>query len=257
MQIMRGLPEPRQGSSLPRLRLMQMGVRRDRAQHGIPPSRPRLPITPDILRRIHEAWTPRASEFDITMLWAAAVTCFFGFFRAGELTVPSASAFDPAVHLAWGDVAADENQPPSMVRVFLKRSKCDQFGRGVTVYVGKTDNSLCPVSAILAYVARRGDAPGAFFRFRSDAPLTKHVLSHTSERRYSEPVFVTRTTPDTVFGLVPRQRLLKLEYRTQRYRPLADGIARHFCDIFEPQGVNWLGCPVRLPKGGTDKHFGI
>ena len=110
------------------------------------------------------------------------MTCFFGFFRAGELTVPSASAFDPAVHLAWGDVAADENQPPSMVRVFLKRSKCDQFGRGVTVYVGKTDNSLCPVSAILAYVARRGDAPGAFFRFRSDAPLTKtRFVTHVRE----------------------------------------------------------------------------
>lgn len=93
--------------------------------------------------------------------------------RAGELMVPSASAFDPAVHLAWGDVAADENQPPSMVQVFLKRSKCDQFGRGVTVYVGKTDNSLCPLSTILAYVARHGNAPGAFFRFSSDAPLTK------------------------------------------------------------------------------------
>ena len=170
---MRGLPEPRQGSSLPRLRLMQTGVRRDRAQHGIPPSRPRLPITPDILRQMHAVWTPRASEFDVTMLWAAAVTCFLGVFRAGELTVPSVSAFDSSIHLAWGDVAVNDTRPPSMVRIFLKRLKCDQFGQGVTVYVGKTANILCPVSAILAYVARRGDAPGAFFRFGTGAPPTK------------------------------------------------------------------------------------
>ena len=172
-QITRGHPEPRQGSSLPRLRLTQMGVRRDRAQQNLPPSRPRLPITPEILLQIQSAWAPRATEFDRIMLWAAAVTCFFGFFRAGELTVQAAAAFDPAVHLAWGDMAVDDMQSPSSVRIFLKHSKCDQFGRGVSVFLGRTSNSLCPVMSILAYVARRGDSPGAFFRFQSGAPLTK------------------------------------------------------------------------------------
>ena len=36
-----------------------------------------------------------------------------------------------------------------------------------------TSNVLCPVSAILTYVAGRGDTPGAFFRFQSGSPLTK------------------------------------------------------------------------------------
>ena len=98
------------------------------------------------------------------MIWSAMVTCFFGFFRAGELTVPTEASFDSSAHLAWGDVAVDEASPPSMVRVFLKRSKTDQFGQGVAVFLG-TSNALCPVSAILTYVAGRGDTPDAFFRF--------------------------------------------------------------------------------------------
>ena len=88
--------------------------------------------------------------------------CFFGFFRAGQLTVPGTGTFDPANHLAWGDVAMSTDQPP-VIRVFLKRSKTDQYGLGVTVYVEATGNNLCPARAVTEYVARRGDAAGALF----------------------------------------------------------------------------------------------
>ena len=92
--VVGGFPEPRAQSSLPRLRLVQSGARRDRAQTGQPPSRTRLPITPPILRRMRESWTGDGDGDDV-MLWAAALSCFFGFFRAGEITVPSAAAFEP------------------------------------------------------------------------------------------------------------------------------------------------------------------
>ena len=78
--------------------------RRERGQHGPPPTQ-RLLITPPILRQILPVLLAVPSHHDKAMLWAAASACFFGFFRAGEITVPSASAFDPLVHLAWGDVA--------------------------------------------------------------------------------------------------------------------------------------------------------
>ena len=171
-QIMRGFPEPRQSSSLPRLRLVQSGVRRERGQHGPPPTQ-RLPITPPILRQIRAVLLAAPSHHDKAMLWAAASACFFGFFRAGEITVPSASAFDPSVHLAWGDVAIDAGNPPSKIRVFLKRSKTDQFGRGVTVFLGATGDELCPVAAIVSFAAVRGDAADSFFCFRDGTPLTK------------------------------------------------------------------------------------
>ena len=170
-QITRGLPEMRQ-AALPRLQLVQAGIRWERAHHG-PPQTPRLPITADILRRLRAVWMAPPARDDDCMMWAAAAACFFGFFRAGELTVPTATAFDAAVHLAWGDVAVDEADPPAMVRVFLKRSKTDQFGRGVEVFLGATGDDICPVAAIRAYANRRGAIAGPFFRCVDGSPLTK------------------------------------------------------------------------------------
>ena len=70
------------------------------------------------------------------------------------------SAYDAGRHLSWGDVAIDNIQSPSMVKVILKRSKTDQLGKGADVVVGKTGCSLCPVSALLAYMVRRGATLG-------------------------------------------------------------------------------------------------
>ena len=171
-QIMRGLPEPRESSSLPRLHLVQSGVRRVRAESG--PTQPRrLPITPMLLRwmRPPSLGQPRAVSYDEALLWAAATTCFFGFFRAGELTVPTPSAFNSAIHLAWGDVSISEDG--RMLRVFLKRSKTDQYGRGVEVFIGSTGDLLCPVDAVRVYAARRGSGEGAFFRTANGVPLSK------------------------------------------------------------------------------------
>ena len=170
-QIVRGLPELRQ-AGLPRLQLVQSGIRRERARQGT--QRPtRLPITPDILHRIRRVWLTPPLQVDHVMMWAASATCFFGFFRAGEITVPTATEFDNAVHLAWGDVSVNSVTPPSMVRVFLKRSKTDQFGQGVEVFLGATGDELCPVATVVSYSSRRGSASGPFFKFKNGSPLTK------------------------------------------------------------------------------------
>ena len=171
-QVTRGLPEPRESSSLPRLRLVQNGVRRVRAESGnTQPSR--LPITPSILRRIRPPALDRTgtASYEEVLLWAASTICFFGFFRAGEITVPMASSFDSAVHLTWGDVAISDDD--AMLRVFLKRSKTDQYGRGVEIFVGRTGDNLCPVEAVRVYASRRGTSAGAFFCFSGGAPLSK------------------------------------------------------------------------------------
>ena len=94
---------------------------------------------------------PGAVSYDEVLLWAAATTCFFGFFHAGELTIPTPSAFNSATHLAWGAVSIIEDG--RMLRVFLKRSKTDQYGRGVEVFIGSMGDLLCPVDAV---ALRRG-----------------------------------------------------------------------------------------------------
>ena len=60
-----------------------------------------------------------------------------------------------------------------MVKFRLRRSKCDQFGTGAKVLLGRSGCQLCPVAAILAYIKVRGDNLGAFFVDSNKVPITK------------------------------------------------------------------------------------
>lgn len=167
-------PEPREFSSLPRLRLVQSGIKRTHCQRAANAEKVRLPITTSILARMRSHWIKKDMQVaDHLMLWAAATLCFHGFFRAGELTVPTVRGFDSAVHLAWGDVEIDSLTDASTIKIHLKRSKTDQFGSGVDVFVGRTRSIICPVDAVTQYVAQRGSHPGCFFQFEDRSPLTK------------------------------------------------------------------------------------
>ena len=75
MQITLGLPEPREFSSMPRLRLVQSGIQRTHASQQME-TRVCLPITPTILLKLKEHWTPHKSEADIVTVW---VLNFMGF----------------------------------------------------------------------------------------------------------------------------------------------------------------------------------
>ena len=114
-----------------------------------------------------------SSNPEKVVIWAVACSAFFGFFRLGELLPDSVNSFNPALGLAWGDVALDNQAAPKMVQFHLKRSKCDQFGAGSDIVVGITGAELCPVTAILLYIELRGARPGAFFLDSSFRPVTK------------------------------------------------------------------------------------
>ena len=173
MQITIGLQDPKEFSSMPRLKLVQSGIQRYTSEQQTGTVKIRLPITPAILHRIRDYWLPRSADPDIKMLWAAMTICFFGFFRSGEITVPSINSFNPSVHLAWGDVSLDNALAPTMLRVHLKKSKTDQLKKGADIFIGKSDCLLCPVGAGVDYMSSRGANPGPFFKFANGQPLTK------------------------------------------------------------------------------------
>ena len=170
-QLSLGLPDPREQSSLPILKRVQAGISRVRLGRG-QPSRVRLPITAQVLRRIKGALECSAHP-EKELLWAVSCTAFFGFFRLGELLLSSAANFNPRLHLAWGDMAVDNTQSPQMVRFHLKQSKTDPSGRGADIVLGKTGMDLCPVAAVLTYTMARGTHQGPFFITSAKLPLTK------------------------------------------------------------------------------------
>lgn len=173
LHILNGLPEPR-ANPMPKLNLVERGIRRAKATEE--PRRLRLPITPLILRQLKSLWSSRAEDFDTVMIWAACCTAFFGFFRIGEITMDNQTAAK-AHCVAVDDIAVDDHRTPTVVRIHLRHSKMDQFGKGVDVYMGRTGDDLCPVSAILAYLARRRNAPGPLFRTRDGRFLTKAMFT--------------------------------------------------------------------------------
>ena len=79
--------------------------------------------------------------------------------------------------LSLRDVSVDSLHNPTTIALHLRRSKSDPFGNGVNIYLGKTGHPpLCPVSALLAYLALRGQDHGPLFLFQDSSTLSKTKL---------------------------------------------------------------------------------
>ena len=65
-----------------------------------------------------------------------------------------------------------------MLQIRLRRAKADPFGKGVNVFLGKTESQLCPVRALLSFLSVRPqtsqEAP--LFVNKKGAPLTKEAF---------------------------------------------------------------------------------
>ena len=102
---------------------------------------------------------------------------FFGFLRSSEFTVPSQSQFDPNVHLCLSDISLDSSHSPQIVQVNIKQSKTDPFRQGITLSLGRTGHKICPVKAIVPFLAARGSGPGPLFMLHNQQMLTREMFS--------------------------------------------------------------------------------
>ena len=96
---------------MPQLDLIMRGIKRSEAEKGVS-KRERLPISPLILNKLKEVWSPSGHNHDVKMIWAACTLAFFAFLWAGEMTVPNNQAFDESAHLSVSDVAVDDASNP-------------------------------------------------------------------------------------------------------------------------------------------------
>ena len=106
------------------------------------------------------------------MLWAACTLGFFGFMRSGEFTATGHTHCP----LRASDIRVDSRTYPSLITVHLRQSKTDPFGAGVTIYLGRSGDRICPVTAMLAYLALRPRGNGPLFVHQDGSPLTRTLL---------------------------------------------------------------------------------
>lgn len=79
------------------------------------------------------------------------------------MTVPSDSVFDPTAHVVFDNIKVDDIANPTTLKVWLKASKTDPFRYCIDIVAGKTDDKLCPVTAVLTYLVARGNGSGSLF----------------------------------------------------------------------------------------------
>ena len=136
----------------------------------------RLPMTPLILMRIKGVLMQQPHEFNNIMLWAACCMTFFAFLRVGEFTTQTNEEFDPSTHLSPRDIEVDDLTNPLIIKIRIRRSKMDQWKEGVDLYLGRTGIDLCPVAAILTFLAIQGQDDAPLFRMKDGIPLSRQML---------------------------------------------------------------------------------
>ena len=177
MHIAGGFPDPLIHHT-PRLHQVLKGIKVQTAKLG-KPTCTRLPITPSILWKLKSIWLSGNLSYDDLILWAASVTTFFTLCKSGKITVENKKHYDPKVHLSYSDIAADSSASPNVISLNIKQAKTDQLRKGVKVVIGWTNDDLCPVSALLSYLSRRGNFPGPLFCWHNKTPFSKtKFVSH-------------------------------------------------------------------------------
>ena len=173
MHIMCGKHEEFSEQLTPRLQQVIKGIRKRESVNRKP--KRRRPITWEIMASLQAALERQPSYFN-TMIWAACCMAFFGFLRCSKFTVQQQGHYDNSVHLSLSDVALDNRTLPKIIRVRIKQSKTDPFHQGIYLYLVKTGQTVCPVRAMLPYLAIRSRNPGPLFMLEDERMLNRQVF---------------------------------------------------------------------------------
>ena len=97
---------------------------------------------------------------------------YFAFLKLGKFTCSSWAAFYDDM-LSPQDI--DSHSNPFYIQLTLRRSKTDVSGRGVTIVIGRTGGTICPVAALLTYLSVLPATHGPLFIQSNGTPLSRSV----------------------------------------------------------------------------------
>ena len=86
-------------------------------------------------------------------------------------------------NIIFFDISLDTSGKNCRFMLSIKISKTDQFQKGALVVLGATDSDLCPVAALLDYLAIWGQIPDALLCLEDGRPL-KHRTFTASVQQY-------------------------------------------------------------------------
>ena len=109
--------------------------------------------------------------------------------RLGEICAKEAEAGDQTSDLNCQDVAVDNLADPKLIQLLLRKFKTNVFRQGAKIHLGRTDDNLCPVAALLSWMIQRGNHPGPLFTFASGRALTHPTLVMRLREALSEAGF--------------------------------------------------------------------
>lgn len=121
--------------STPAIRLLLKGIEKSAQRPD-----QRLPITLNLLHRLISSLSNSSfCEYVNILLEAVFLSAFYGFMRLGEFASDS-KIFNPARSLCLSDLSFSS----SLFNLFIKYSKADSSGTGVTITISKINNFFCP-----------------------------------------------------------------------------------------------------------------
>ena len=140
------------------------------------PPKPKLPITPDILLKMH-GQLDMSIPFNKTF-WAAALVAFFTFLRKSSLLPKSGTCFDPALHLSGSSLQFVNDG----AIIFVRHTKTIQYHeRILSIPIPRVKESpLCPIQALYDLLKMNGvyDLKSPLFCYRVTGSLT--TLTHST-----------------------------------------------------------------------------
>lgn len=154
-------------------------------------SRPRRsPITVMHLRKIFTFLrSSQLNSHDRLMYWATCTLAFFGLLRVSEYACPRIRAYDQRLNLMYSDIMMNTQ----FMAIFIKGSKTDPFRQGCRITVGRTNNYLCPVSAMNIYLRYRGVLNGPLFIFSDGSFLTRARFAAFINSVFNNPLLNTHS----------------------------------------------------------------
>ena len=156
-----------------------------------------------LLRQIKEELA-RASDLlpsNRFMLWSAFTLAFYGFLRSSEFTAPSATQFNPLVHLSNSDVSFNSG---GCLTVHLKSSKTDPYRQDCTILIAPSHCFVCAVWPLKSTSPRVPSTALPRFTYSSLATTSPGLKSPPSFALFSDASECQQSpTHPTASGSVP------------------------------------------------------